>query len=182
MQCWCYAGLTEEEEAEIFLKLNDVLPVDTFSKFRVGIAAGRSTETEIDRVVRAQGLVVSADQIPGAIKAVAALRRVHARGGSPTLGRTLRIIRDAYGDAGMVGPVIEGIGLLCGRYDGLLDDTVTVERLSKMHGGVNGLLNQAEVLRQKTGNQKAQCVAAAAVNRINGVRGGKKLPSWWADA
>lgn len=181
VQCWCYTGLTEEEEAEIFLKLNDTLTVDVFSKFRVGIAAGRAVETDIDRVVRAQGLVVSRDGIPGAIGAVGTLRRVYARGGPATLGRTLRIIRDAYGDAGLEGVVIDGIGLLCSRYNGDLNDAVAVERLGNQHGGVNGLLNMAEVLRLKTGNPKAHCVAAAAVKRINAGRGGKKLPEWWAD-
>jgi len=58
-----------------------------------------------------------------------------------------------------------------------------VAKLSKANGGVNGLLNKAEVLRRSTGNQKGQCVAAAAVEVINKGRGGKKLPSWWkADA
>lgn len=179
IQCWTYEGLTEADEAEMFLKLNDVLAVNAFAKYRSGITAGRAVECDIDRVVRANGLVVSSDAIPGAIRAVGTLRRVYTRSGPEVLSRSLRIIRDAYGDAGLEAQVIDGIGLLCQRYNGDLNDTEAVKKLGNAHGGVNGLLNRAEVTRRQTGNQKAHCVAAAAVETINRGRGGKKLPDWW---
>lgn len=183
IQCWTYVGLSEEDEAERFLKLNDTLVVLPFAKYRAAITAGRSRETEIDRVVRAQGLVVSADKIPGAIRAVGTVGRLFDRAGSVVLGRTLRIIRDAYGDSGLEAPVIDGLGLLCQRYNGELDDVVAVTKLASANGGVNGLLNRAQELRLSTGNAKGQCVAAAAVEFINRGRGGhKKLRSWWKDA
>ncbi len=177
-QCWTYEGLTEEEEAEIFLRLNDTLTVAVFEKFRVGVQAGRLEETDIDRIVRAQGLRVSRDKGNGAIRAVATLRKVY-RLGPVALATSLRIIRDAYGDAGLEGPVIEGIGLLCHRYNGDLDEATAVQKLSRAHAGVNGLMNAAEQTRKITGNARAHCVASAAVEIYNRGRGGKKLPSWW---
>lgn len=183
VQCWCYSGLSEEDEAERFLKLNDTLTVNPFPKFRAAVTAGRERETEIDRIVRAQGLVVSKDSIPGAIHAVGTLGRVYDRSGSVVLGRTLRLIRDAYGDSGLEAAVIDGLGLLCQRYNGDLEDTVAVQKLASANGGVNGLLGRATELRLNTGNQKNHCVAAAAVEFINRGRGGnKKLRSWWKDA
>lgn len=179
VQCWCYEGLTEEEEAEIFLKLNDTLAVHAFAKFRVGVQAGRTDETEVDRIVRQCLLRVSQDKGDGAIGAVGTLMRVYRRGGAQSLARTLLIIRDAYGDAGLDASVIEGIGLLCNRYNGDLDDAKLVTKLAAAHGGVNGLLGKAENLRKSTGNVRAHCVAAAAVEINNAGRGGKKLPSWW---
>lgn len=180
VQCWVYEGLSETDEAERFLKLSDTLTIDAFAKFRVGITAGREAECDIDRIVRLQSLVVSRDDIPGAISAVGTLRRVYGRAGGKTLGRALRIVRDAYGDPGLTTHVIDGIGLLCQRYNGELDDTAAVSKLAAMHGGVNGLLNQAETLRLKTGNQKGHCVAAAAVEAINrGSKGGARLADWW---
>lgn len=181
IQCWCYQGLTEQDEAEAFLKFNDTLTVDAFSKFRVGITAGRTVECDIDRVVRAQGLSVSRDKIEGGISAVGTLVRLYQRSGPGVLARALRIIRDAYGTPGLESMVIDGIGMLCARYNGALKDELAVIKLGKAYGGVNGLLGQAETLRQKTGNAKGQCVAAAAVSIINSGRGGDKLPSWWAD-
>ena len=181
LQCWTYEGLTEEQEAEIFLKLNDTLAVRAMDRFRVGVVAGREKERDIDRIVRTQGLVVSQDKIPGAIAAVGTLNRVYTRADGKTLGRALRIIRDAYGDAGLEAAVIDGIGHLCQRYNGELDDGTAVNRLGAISGGVNGLTNKAESIRLKTGKAKGQCVAAAAVEVINRGKGGKKLPSWWKD-
>jgi hypothetical protein len=90
---------------------------------------------------------------------------VYRLGPSP-LARGLRIIRDAYGDAGFDAAVIDGMGHLCQRYNGQLDDGVAIDRLSSAHGGVSGLLAKAEVLRKQTGNSKSHCVAAAAVDII----------------
>lgn len=182
IQCWTYVDLTDEQMADKFDRLNDVLTVHAFDKFRVRVTANRPDETEIDRIVRSQGLVVSRDKIPGAIGAVGTLRRVYNRADGPTLGRALRIIRDAYGDTGMEAPVIDGISHLCQRYNGDLNDDQAVLKLGNAHGGVNGLLNKAEVLRRQTGNFKAHCVAAAAVEIINTGKGGKKLPSWFKAA
>lgn len=182
VQCWVYVGLTEEEEAEKFLVLNDTLNVDAFSKFRIGLQARRAEECDIDRIVRAQKLSVSKDHIEGGISAVGTLRRVYNRDGSAVLARSLGVIRDAYGDSGLEAAVIDGLGLLCSRYNGDLDTPVAVQRLSGALGGVSGLLNKSENIRRSTGNARAHCVAAAAVDIINAGRGGKKLPSWWRDA
>jgi hypothetical protein len=181
VQCWTYEGLSETDEAEKFLKLNDTLTVNAMAKFRVGIQAGRLVECDIDRIVRAQNLRVSADKLDGSIQAVGTLRRIYQRAGARVLSRALRIVRDAYGDPGLESAVLDGIGYLCGRYNGELEDEVAVLKLSKALGGVNGLLNKAEVIRRETGNAKGACVAAAAVDIINAGRGGKKLPSWWRE-
>jgi hypothetical protein len=179
VQCWTYVGLSEQEEAEKFLKLNDTLTVNAMAKFKVGVQAERTTETDIDRIVRSQGLCVTADKVEGGVRAVGTLRRVYDREGAGALARALGVIRDAYGSAGFEAPVIDGIGYLCGRYNGELDVPTAVTKLASTHGGVNGLLNKAETLRRQTGNSRGQCVAAAAVDLINRGKGGKKLPSWW---
>lgn len=182
VQCWTYSGLSETDEAEKFLKLNDTLTVNSLAKFKVGVQAGRMVECDIDRIVRSHGLCVTADRIEGGIRAVGTLRRVYEREGASSLARSLEIIRDAYGTPGFEAPVIDGIGYLTGRYNGSLEVTTAVSKLASVHGGVNGLLGKAEVLRKQTGNSRGQCVAAAAVDLINRGKGGKKLPSWWVAA
>lgn len=179
IQCWVYSGLTEQQEADKFDRLNDVLAVHAFDKFKVRVTADREIESDIDRIVRSNGLVISRDNLPGAISAVGTLRRVYTRSDGKTLGRALRIIRDAYGDPGLEAPVIDGIGLLCERYNGSLDDDAALARLKAANGGVNGLLGKAEKIRQQTGDYKSHAVAAAAVEIINAGKGGKKLASWW---
>lgn len=179
IQCWTYVGLTEAEEAEKFLQINDVLAVSAMDKYEIGVEAGREIETDIDRIVRSCGLVVTKQKVEGGIGAVGTLRRVYVRGGAHVLGRTLRIIDSAYGSAGLDAAVIDGIGLLCGRYNGELKDELAVLKLRNMRGGVNGLMGKAAVIKDRTRQPYNQCVAAAAVEVINSGKGGAKLPSWW---
>lgn len=179
IECWRYAGLTEEEEAEKFLKLNDTLPVSVFDKFRVGVQAGRIMETDIDRIVRAHELVITREEVPGAIRAVGTLGQIYNRFGPGILSRTLQIVRDAYGDSGLVAPVLYGVGLVVHRYGKDVDHEALIKRLSNVHAGVSGLLNRAETLRLKTGTYKSHCVAAAIVEIYNRSRGGKKLQPWF---
>jgi hypothetical protein len=182
IECRVHHGLTSESEAEMFLLLNDVLAVKAFPKFRAAVHAGWPAQTEIDRLVRSLGLKISSDRSTGSIGSVTALEKVYSRSGPEVLTRTLTIIRDAYGDPGMEAAVIDGIAHLCDRYSAAIDDEVAVERLAKVNGGVNGLLNRAEQIKRQTGSRKSLCVAAAAVDAINAGRGGKKLSNWWKSA
>ena len=179
IECWVYQGLTTEEEAEKFLSLNDRRQVPSVPRFKAAVHAEREEESDIDRIVRAQGLVVTRDKVPGAVGAVATLQRVYRRSDGKTLGRTLRIIRDAFGDAGLDAPIIDGLGHVCQRYNGQLDDAALIERLANMNGGAGGLLNKANVIRKQTGNARGMCVAAAAVETFNAGRRAGKLPDWW---
>ena len=179
IECLVYKNLTEADEAEKFLSLADVLPVNGFDKFRVAVSAGRVDEVHISKIVEGAGLCISREKIAGAIACVGAMKRVYERAGGNDLARALRILRDAYGDAGFAALLVDGLGHLCQRYNGVLDEDVAKQRLAATRGGVHGLLNRAEVLHKQTGSAKAHCVAAAAVDIINAKRGGKKLPSWW---
>lgn len=178
VQCWAYRGLTEEEEAEKFLKLNDVLTVSAFAKFRIGVQAGRPEECEISKIVHNAGLHVSQASAHGAVACVGTLRRVHQRG-PDCLARTLAIVNHAFGDPGLESLVIDGVGLIVARYNGDLDDARAISALSKSSASLKNLLGKAEILHQQTHAPKAHCVAAAAVEMVNAGRGGKKLPTWW---
>jgi hypothetical protein len=182
VQCWTYVGLTEEEEAEKFLQINDVLTVAAMDKYQIGVSAGREVECDIERIVRAAGMVVSHQKQEGAIGAVGTLRRVYLRSGAHVLGRTLRIIDSSWGTAGLEAHVIDGIGLLCGRYNGELEDALIVAKLRNMRGGVKGFMGKAALIRETVKQPLNQCVAAAAVDVMNAGKGGKKLPGWWRDA
>lgn len=186
IQCFTYEGLSEKEEADKFLALNDRLTVSTFEKFKVGLAAGRTEEMAIAAIVThlgtmpgLEGMNISKQRRDMSISAVGTLRKVFRAGGPKVLRRTLFVIGKAYGQAGLEAPVIEGVGLVVQRYGEVLDDDRMITALSYAAGGVSGLLNQAEVLRKATGNRKAHCVAAAAVDIIRKRRGGARIQSWW---
>jgi hypothetical protein len=179
VQCWTYNGLTDEEMAERFLKLNDTLSVSAFDKFRVGVNAGRAVECDIDRIVRSAGLAIG--RTDDAIRAVGTLRKVYDRGGPAVLAVTVQLIRDTYGMPGFDASVIDGLGLFVQRYGPVADLDAVSRRLQTVHAGVLGLLGKAEVIRRQTKAAKAHCVAAAAVDVVNSGRGGKKLPSWFRE-
>lgn len=180
IQCWVYTDLSDDAEAEVFLKLNDTLRVSPYDKFQAAVRAGRTIESDVDRIVRAAGLAVSRSKDDdGAVGCVSTLLKVYKRSGPATLARTLHIVRDAYGSAGMDQHVIDGIGLLCQRFNGQLDPDMAIGRLASVHGGVGGLLGRARGDYKQRLGSLPQCVAASAVQIINAGKGGKKLPVWW---
>lgn len=177
IQCEVYEDLQLEEEAEQFLERNNGLAVNAMAKFKVGVVAGRDDEVAIEQIVHAQGLKVGS----GGIRAVGSLRAVYKRIGSDGLAKTLRIIRDAYGNAGFEGIVIQGTALTIQRYNGKVHEAHMVTALAKAAGGLNGLITQANKTRETLGQSKAQCVAATEVAFYNRA-GSRRLPSWWKDA
>lgn len=180
IDCRVYSGLSEKQEADTFDRLNDHLAVRTFDKFKVRVTAGRPAENAIKKIVEKQGLKI-AEHGAGAVRPVGALERVYRRSDGPTLSRALRILHQSFGDPGLSSSVIDGFGRLCERYNGALDDSDAIEKLAALRGGVGALMTRAELLRKQTRAQLAQCVAAAVVDVLNQKRGGKKLPSWWAE-
>ncbi len=179
VQCWTYAGLSEREEADKFDRLNDNLNVAAYDKFKVRVAAGRPIETDVNRIVKSNGQAISKDRDKG-IGAITALIKIYERAGADQLGKTIRIIDNAYGNSGFEVVTLNGIGFLCQRYDGQLDEPKIIQRLSTVRGGVKGLIGRAQIMREKTKQPLGQCLAAAAVEVYNTGSGGKKLPGWWS--
>jgi hypothetical protein len=181
IQCEVYDGLSEAEEADLFDHLQNRRAVSAFQRFKVRICAERAEECAVQTLVRDSNLVISQDAVPGAVSCVTTLLTVYKRGGSDVLSRTLNILHNAFGDSGLEAVLIDGIGHLCQRYNGALDDGAAIVKLGQLRGGAKGLLQKAEALRLKTGDPRAHCVAAAAIEQINSQeKGNKRLPSWWA--
>lgn len=178
VQCWTYHGLTESEEADKFLTLNDVKTVSGMDKFQKALVAKRPMQTDIDRVVRSQDLVVGRGA--QAIKCVGAVTKIYENGGPGVLSATVRIIRDSYGIPGFAAKVTEGTGLFVSNYENTYDEGFLVEKLSAKKGGVNGLVGEAERIKKKYGVSLAVGVAAAVVETYNAGRGGNKLNGWWS--
>lgn len=177
VQCMVHNGLTEAQEAELFLSLNNKKNVSVFDKFRVGVNAGRPEECDIDRIVRANQCVITRNRsASGAISAVGALRAIYRDNGAEILGATIRIIRDAYGDAGYEAPILRGLAVVLNRFPSL--DRVRLQlSLHDAHAGSKGLLNSAAQIRKSIGGTQIDAVAAAIVKIYNRSKG-SKLPTW----
>jgi hypothetical protein len=93
----------------------------------------------------------------------------------------LGIIRDAYGGhhGAFRQELIVGVGLVCQRYNGLLDDGVLIDRLARLPGGALGLVGRAAVTKRQLGTKLPHCVASAVVDAYNAGRHAKRLDSWW---
>lgn len=181
VQCQVFEDLSREQEAELFLGLNDRKAIPALQSFRIAVFAGRDREVAIERIVRAQDCAVTADKVDGAIGAVGTLIRIFERSGGKVLARAIAIVRDAYGSPGLDAHVLDGIGMLCARYNGELDDQVAVAKLRNVQGGVGGLMGRAYLIRERLKKPLAECVAAAATDVINAGRGGKKMPGWFRE-
>lgn len=177
--CIVHSGLSDAEEADLFLSLNRMKAVTAYEKFEKAVNAGYADEVHINAIVQGAGLRVTKSPAAGSIRCVSTLRSIYKRADGNVLAKTIRIVRDSFGDSGFEAVVLDGIGHLCQRYNGVLNEKDCVERFGTIRGGVNGLLGKAETLHKATGNAKSLCVAAAAVDVINAKRGKQRLASWW---
>lgn len=180
IQCECYEGLSEAEEADLFLVRDKRRAINKFDGFRIAVTAGHQKECHIERLVHQLGYKISRSSDAGCISAVEALRFAYGFG-SGTLTRALSILGKSYdGDrAAFDAHLIKGMALVCQRYDGALDDERAVKRLGTLTGGPVAIGRRATALQLKTGHTRPHCVAAAVVDILNAGRGGNKLESWW---
>lgn len=182
IEAWCYFDLTEEQEAEKFLQHNEVLAVDAFARFKVGITAGRPMENDIDRIVRSLNLNISKGAGHGSISAVSALTDTYTKYGPQGLVQTLWTIRESFGDRGFESVIISGVARFRARHEGRIDAERLVKKLSVTMGGAKGLLNRAYLIRERTAQPIPECVAASISDIYNsGLRGHASLGSWWKD-
>jgi len=179
VQCWVYEGLTEDQEADLFLDLNNVRPVSSMDKFKVAVVAGREVETAVESIVSSLGMSVGTGRV-NTIRCTSALLKLYDVSGPDVLKTALWILRDAYGDAGFTARLVEGMGKFVANYDNRFNEKRLVAKLSRRFGGVNGLLGRAEQIKSSYSVSLAIGVAAATVETYNAGRGGGNLPSWWA--
>lgn len=186
VDCEVYEDLTDAEMADIFLGRNASKPVPLYDKFHVACTAGRRRERDIRRAVESNSQKIARDKTDG-ISAVGALGSVYDRSGDVVLGQVIRTINLGFGGDPMAfdAAVIEGLGLVYNRYNGRTNEKDLGSRLAELRQGARELLRKAQAIRERTGNQKKQCVAAVVVdiyNRGLGPRAKDRLPSWWKEA
>lgn len=179
VQVWLYEGLTEPEEAEFFLSLNNKKPIDAMARFKVGVTANRDEESDINRIVRSNGCTIGNSAAENSISAVGALTTIYRSYGGAVLGQTIRTIAGAFTEGGYERQILLGIAMVLSRYDEIDRDRL-IMKLAGVKNGWNGLIQKAAIHRHDTGENVAHCTAAAVVEVYNSGRGGVKLGSWWS--
>ena len=187
LPCEVYDDLTDSAMAGIFLGRDARRAISAYDKFHVSCTAGRPRENDIRRVVEANGLKIGRHKEENTIGAIGALGKVYDRCGDVVVGQVVRAIKQAFaGDPSAFAPeLIEGVGLVFNRYNGKTNEKELAARLAATPHGVRGLLRRVESQRERTGNQKSQCVAATVVDIYNkplGQRSSERLPDWWKSA
>lgn len=188
VQCEAFIGLTVAQEAELFLARNDRINVRAYDKFRVAITAGEGVESDIYRIVLAQGLAISDQEREGTITAVKAIQHVHRgdgiapKDGPAALARTLKTVQRAWGrgPSSFNGHILRGIGLVQLRYNGKLDQEALAEKLGPTRGGAPGILGTAKQVQDMRSQPLHKCVAAVVVDIYNRGRRNGKIQDWWA--
>jgi hypothetical protein len=185
LDCEVYEDLTDAEMADIFLGRDARRPVPLYDKFHVSCTAGHRREQDIRRAVETNGQKISRSRDEG-ISAVGALGAVYDRSGDVVLGQVIRTINLGFGGDPLAfdRAIVEGLGLVYNRYNGRTNEKELGASLNGLRQGARDLLRKAESIRERTGNQKKQCVAAAVVDLYNKGVGprGKRLPSWWKES
>ena len=187
LDCEVYENLTDAEMADIFLGRGNTLPISPFDKFHIACTAGHDRETGIRRAIESQGVKIGRTKEENTVSAVSACGNVFDLGGPIVLGQVMRVIKNGFsGDpAAFDSSLIVGLGHVFNRYNGRTEEKDLTTRLAATPQGVRGLMRRAEAQRERTGNQKTQCVAATIVEIYNKGAGPKakdKLPSWWSEA
>lgn len=180
VQVWLYEGLTEAEEAEFFLSLNNKKSIDSMARFKVSVTAGRPDESDVDRIVRAAGCQVNNNSAPTSISAVGTLMTIYRRNGAENLAKTLKVIADSFVDGGYERPVLLGVSMVLARYSEI-DSGKLVRQLAGIRNGWKGLVQRTALIREQMNVTQPEAAAAAVVEFYNAGRGSKKIPSWWRD-
>lgn len=175
-----YEGLTEAEEAEMFLSLNDRKVVSSFDKFKVSVTAGRADEADVDRIVRAHGLRISQNGKQGSIGAVSALMFVYGLGGPRLLSSTLSVMSSAWESTVWDSFIIRGMALFLNRYGDRVDRPELIRKMAALPMANKSLKLATEKIRSSSGETKGKACAAAITDEYNrGRRGMKSLGSWF---
>ncbi|NMM98089.1 DUF6551 family protein [Bifidobacterium olomucense] len=175
-----YEGLTEEEEAEMFLSLNNTKTVSAFDKFKVSVTAGREEESDVNRIVRSHGLRVSQNGKQGSIGATSALMNVYRLGGPKLLSATLYVMSSAWESTVWDSFIIKGMALFLNRYGDRVDKAALIKKMSALPMANKSLKIASERIRLSSGTSKDKSCAAAITDEYNkGRRGVKSLGSWF---
>jgi hypothetical protein len=186
--CEVYENLTDEEMAEIFLGRDSRRAIAPFYKFCIACTAGHVRESAIRRVVEAHGLKIERSRKENSIAAVSALCRVYdmSTAKDVAVGWIVRVAKNSFGGdpSGFDAYLLEALGLVYNRYNGRCNEKDLIARLSALPHGVRGLVQRGEAIRERTGSQKSQCLAAVVVETYNkGVLvKGNRLAPWWKES
>ena len=196
-ECRVYPHLTAEDEARIFLGLNDNRRVDAVSKFLAGVTGGDIPLVEITQIAEAAGFSIGKERDAGILVCVQELSVLHRRDKQKcgtkrppqALKRTLECIQAAWRPSdqqwyarntdALHRAVVGGVGAIFYNYGDAVDVTRMTRILAEFSGGPGTLVQQANGIKGSSPGVRtlAQGVTHIVVREYNkGKRGANQLP------
>lgn len=171
--------------AQLFLKLNDRAAVMPYDKFVNEAKANEPDALGVLSITRRHGLEIAKANADGKLTCVTALKKVYKVDQGKSLNYTLGLIKEAWGtkSTALEGKLIEGIGLVVGRYSNSIEREVLLKKLSKYPGGASGLVGDARGMTEYRRTTLVKCIAERVIETYNmGRRSGKLDPLQFIDA
>lgn len=179
VKCKVYSGLTYEQEAELYYKLDKAKKRLSLSQSTNALAeSGADAEvTEVKRLVESCGFAWALGKShgkTGEIVSTRALMNAYRQLNGPAFSRMLSLMWSAWqGDPrSLTAAVISGMTLFVKTYGTELDDKAFIKRLSTVDPDEINRRGRADF----STNNAALRFARVILEKYNGQRGGKKLP------
>ena len=190
LDCEVHENLTPEGMAKLFLGRDNRRAIVAFEKFKIATVAGYERERAIQRVIEAMQFKIVRHKAEKCISCVTSLCKVYDRDPSKESGVawSVRVARDGFAGDPLAfdGSIIEAFGRLHVRYNGrtpkqgVVIEQRLVAALSEQKS-VRTLMKRAEAVRDRTGNEKSQCLAAVCVDIYNAkCPKRERLADWWS--
>ena len=145
--CNVYRNLTEQEEAALFLALNDARSVRSVDKYFIGLIAEDPVCLGARDVLARYGLRISAGRGDGIVRCVDEVMKIYMRA-PDVLGAVCATITEAWGTrpAALERTLISALDVIYSTYGAELDRGVFAHKLSKYRGGPSALCGNASGL------------------------------------
>lgn len=162
----------EARASDLFLKLNYRGAVTPKATYLNALQARRKNAVGVHGIAEASGLRVTDQSADGNITCISTLLRLWDHDGGETLKATLDVLLKSWGQkaAAVEGKLVEGLGVVMRRYNGVIDKAALVKKLSKYPGGPSTLVGNARGLRDLKHMSISRCIAECIVDRYNTAR------------
>lgn len=166
--CYVYHNLSEPEEAELFLALNDARAVSPLDRYEVGLVAGDPTCLGVQAILNRWGLTVSRTCADGKVQCISKIMAMYER--DPALLEVAcAVIIKAWGTkrSALEQVIFGGMAQVLGRYNGELDKARLIERMAKYSGGPSALIGHARGLKDFRNVPVTRAAAEIMVDAYN---------------
>jgi uncharacterized ParB-like nuclease family protein len=131
--CWVVEGKTEQEEAELFLKLNgNRKSMNSIDMFAAEVYADKKESEEIERIVNECGFTVERGYYPAnKINSIDTLKKIYKQIGANGLKRTLFLINKTWSEDKdrTHNKILKGVSDIIKIYGDCLQDFIFIQKM-----------------------------------------------------